>query len=186
LMAAVNPISGVSYDPTLSSYNTDLALLDDSGLSSGSTDSSAYTLDGTLASLGQTGATTDTAQAAQTGINPAAYSLPFAFTNLNLLDQLTPIELSYLMGLPANQSSSSDTSAQPTSEATQTDLYAPSSAGVNPLGDPLTWQIGDDALYQMDSSLAAVLTGPASSDSSSAYSQDQNPTTVGNTVDTSA
>ncbi len=90
------------------------------------------------------------------------------------------------MGLPTNQSSSGDTSAQPTSEATQTDLYPANAAGVNPLGDPLTWQIGDDALYQIDPSLAAVLTGPTSSDSSSTYSQDQNTTTVGTTVDTSA
>jgi len=180
-MATVNPTSGISYDPTLTSYNNDLALLNDSGLSAGSTGSTAtpaYTLDSSL--------TSQTAAASSTGINPFSYSLPFAFSNPNLLSQLTPVELSYLMGLPTTQSTTAGTSAQPASEATQTDLYAVSPAGVNSLGDPLTWQIGDATLYQMDPALSSVINGPTSSDSSSAYTQSQDTASVGDTVDTSA
>ncbi|MDR3591041.1 MAG: hypothetical protein P4N41_15415 [Negativicutes bacterium] len=182
-MTAVNSVSSVNYDPTMTSYSTDLALLNASGLSTGSTATSAYSLDGSLAALNQTAATSDTTQTSPTGINPAAYTLPAAFTDPDLLNKITPAELSYLMGLPSNQSTAT-TSTQSTSGTTETGLYAPSAAGVNPLGDPITWQIGDDTLYQMDPALASVIDGPTSS--ASAYSQSQDTATVGTSVDTSA
>jgi hypothetical protein len=184
-MTTVNPTTGISYDPTLTSYNSDLALLAENGFSTGSTDTSAYTLDGSLPSLGQTAATIAAAQTSTTGINPAAYSLPSAFTNPDLLNQITPGEISYLLGLPTSQSSTAS-SVQPTSEATSSDLYAANPAGVTPLGDPINWQIGDDELYQLDPSLAAIVGGATSSGSSSAYNQDQDTSTVGTAVDTSA
>lgn len=186
-MATVNSTSSVSYTPTLTSYNSDLALLTDSGLTTETTADPAYILDGILSSSEDT-TSSSVPQDSQSGVTPAAYSLPSAFTNLNLLDQTTPAELSYLMGLSSSQPTSSSSSSTSTPQAvtpTEADLYPASSPGVNPLGDAISWQIGDATLYQLDPSLLSVLNTAPSSDSST-YGQSQASDNVGATVDASA